>query len=170
MIRKYLAKFKTTEVSAQSATSQFSIYSSIGGMIAIGIIAYMTKELSMPLIMAPFGATCVLAFGVPDSPLAQPRNIIGGHLISSFVGLVCLNFLGDEWFSLAIAVGVAIGVMLVTKTTHPPAGADSLVIIIGGATWSFLVYPVLIGSVLITIVALLFNNMSKRRKYPKYWL
>lgn len=78
-------------------------------------------------------------------------------------------FLGTEWYSLAIGVGAAIGLMLVTKTTHPPAGADPLVIILGGASWSFIVNPVLAGSVIITVIALLFNNISKLRKYPKYW-
>ncbi|MEK6493575.1 HPP family protein [Myroides odoratimimus] len=168
-MKRYIAKFKTTETSPQSATSKHSIYSGIGGMLAIGVIAFMTKELEMPLIMAPFGATCVLAFGVPDSPLAQPRNIIGGHLLASIVGLLCLTFLGTEWYSLAIGVGAAIGLMLVTKTTHPPAGADPLVIILGGVSWSFIVNPVLAGSVIITVIALLFNNISKLRKYPRYW-
>ncbi|MGL4582622.1 MAG: HPP family protein [Flavobacterium sp.] len=168
-MKRYIAKFKTTETSPQSATSKHSIYSGIGGMLAIGVIAFMTKELEMPLVMAPFGATCVLAFGVPDSPLAQPRNIIGGHLLASVVGLLCLTFLGTEWYSLAIGVGVAIGLMLVTKTTHPPAGADPLVIILGGASWSFIINPVLTGAVIITVIALLFNNISKKRKYPKYW-
>ncbi|MEC4114210.1 HPP family protein [Myroides pelagicus] len=168
-MKKYVSKFKTTEVSPKSASSKHSFYSGLGGMIAIGVVAYMTKEMDMPLIMAPFGATCVLAFGVPDSPLAQPRNIIGGHILSSIIGLLCLTFLGTQWYSLAIGVGASIGLMLLTKTTHPPAGADPLVIILAGASWSFLLNPVLTGSLIITLIALLFNNISKLRKYPKYW-
>ncbi|HET9056522.1 MAG TPA: HPP family protein, partial [Chitinophagaceae bacterium] len=108
-------------------------------------------------------------FGVPESPLAQPRNIIGGHLISTFIGLVCFHFLGNHWYSLALGVGLAIGIMQVTKTTHPPAGADPLVVILGGYQWSFIFSPVLSGSLTITIIALIFNNISKSRKYPKYW-
>lgn len=168
-MKKYISKFKTTELSPQTVGSKHSIFSGIGGTIAIGVIAYLTKEMNMPLIMAPFGATCVLAFGVPDSPLAQPRNIIGGHLLATTIGLLCLTFLGTAWYSLAIGVGAAIGLMLLTKTTHPPAGADPLVIILAGANWSFLINPVLTGSIIITVIALLFNNMSKKRKYPKYW-
>ncbi|GIZ16513.1 hypothetical protein RCZ15_24140 [Capnocytophaga catalasegens] len=81
--------------------------------------------------MAPFGATCVLAFGVPNSPLAQPRNIIGGHLISTLIELLCLYLPGNQWYSLALGVGLSIGIMQLTKTTHPPAGADPIVVILG---------------------------------------
>ncbi|TKC05815.1 HPP family protein [Pedobacter frigoris] len=168
-MKNYITKFKTADTSPKSATIKFSAYSALGGFIAITAVALLTKNLQMPFIMAPFGATCVLAFGVPDSPLAQPRNIIGGHLISTFIGLSCFFLFGNEWYTLALGVGLAIAVMQLTKTTHPPAGADPLVVILGACHWDYLINPVLSGSVIITIIALLFNNISRFRKYPKYW-
>lgn len=168
-MRNYFLKFRTGGLSPKSATLQFSAYSALGGFIAITAVALLTKNLQLSFIMAPFGATCVLAFGVPDSPLAQPRNIIGGHFISTFIGLLLLNLLGNEWYTLALGVGLAIAAMQLTKTTHPPAGADPLVVILGACHWDFLLNPVLSGSVIITVIALLFNNMSRYRKYPKYW-
>jgi len=120
-------------------------------------------------MMAPFGATCVLAFGVPDSPLAQPRNIIGGHLIASIIAIACVYLFGSEWYSLALGVSISIAAMQYTKTTHPPAGATPLVIIFAEPHWSFIFYPVLSGAVTIVVIALLFNNAIRTRRYPKYW-
>ncbi len=113
---------------------------------------------------------CVLAFGVPDSPLAQPRSIIGGHLVSTLVGLVVLNTLGSSWWAGALAVGLALAAMQQTRTLHAPAGANPLVVLAAGAPLSFLVAPVLIGSILIVVVAWLINNARNRASYPKYWL
>ena len=168
-MRKYLSKFKASEVSPKPVPIKFSVTSAIGAYIAIASIALLTQRLNTPFMMAPFGATCVLAFGIPDSPLAQPRNIIGGHLISTLVGLTCSHWLGNHWYTLAFGVGLAVAMMQVTKTTHPPAGADPLVIMIGACHWNFIIEPVLAGSLIITVIALLFNNISQYRKYPKYW-
>lgn len=120
--------------------------------------------------MAPFGASCVLAFGVPDSPLSQPRNIIGGHLISTTIGVLVLMLFGNEWYSMTLGVGLAIAVMQLTKTTHPPAGADPLVVIASGVSWNFILNPVLSGSLILVAIALIFNNLSKTRRYPKFWI
>ena len=168
-MRNYIIKFKTADISPKPVTLKFSVYSALGGFIAITTVALLTKNLQTPIIMAPFGATCVLAFGVPDSPFAQPRNIIGGHLICTFIGLCCFWLFGNQWYTLALGVGLAIGTMQLTKTIHPPAGADPLVVIFGACHWDFFLNPVLSGSVIITIIALLFNNISRYRKYPKYW-
>ncbi|WP_207533232.1 HPP family protein [Desertivirga arenae] len=168
-MKNYLLKFKTADKSPARNTLEFSFYSGLGGLLAISIIAVLSERTSIPLIMAPFGASCVLAFGVPDSPLAQPRNILGGHLISSLIGVLCYSILGNSWYSLAIGVGLAIFIMQLTQTTHPPAGADPLVIILAGASWKFLINPVLSGSLILVVVALIFNNIHSKRKYPKYW-
>ena len=168
-MKKYLSKYKTTETAPQHLGIRFSLISGLGGFLAIASVALLTYFTKSPFLMAPFGATCVLAFGVPNSPLAQPRNIIGGHIISTLVGFVCLFLLGNEWYSLALGVGLAICVMQLTRTTHPPAGADPIVVILGAKTLSFIINPVLLGAVVITIIALIFNNLSKERKYPTYW-
>ncbi|MGW8824838.1 HPP family protein [Paenibacillus lautus] len=141
----------------------------IGGAVSIGLLALLSSLAGSPWIMAPFGASCVLAFAVWDAPLSQPRNLVGGHLISTITGLVALEVLGDGIWAMAIGVGAAISLMGMTKTTHPPAGADPLVVIMAGSGWSFLFTPVLVGSVMIVVVALLVNNAVKERRYPTFW-
>ncbi|WP_141238132.1 HPP family protein, partial [Vibrio cholerae] len=104
------------------------------------------------LLMAPFGATAVLVFGVPNSPLAQPKNVIFGHLITAFIGVIFTQYIGVSAISLAVATGLAVSAMLITKTTHPPAGANPLLIMLSGQGWSFLFTPVLLGAVVIVLV------------------
>ncbi|QGR00200.1 HPP family protein [Paenibacillus psychroresistens] len=147
-----------------------ALIGAIGGFTAIALLAFLSNLTTSIWIMAPFGATCVLAFGLWDAPLSQPRNIIGGHFISTLVGLLCFHLFGQSSWVLAAAVGLAIGLMMLSKTTHPPAGADPLVVILSGSSWSFLFEPVLIGSVLIVMVALIINNLDKKRMYPTFWI
>ncbi|MCG7408878.1 HPP family protein [Paenibacillus sp. ACRRX] len=140
-----------------------------GGLISILLLASLSSWTSTLWIMAPFGASAVLAFGLWDAPLSQPRNIIGGHLISTCIGLCVYHLFGSSPMTLALGVGVAIGAMMLTKTTHPPAGADPIVVITAGCSWSYLVSPVLIGSLLIVLLALLINNLEPGRRYPTFW-
>jgi len=168
-MKHYIAKFRTEEKVPGSPHPTHILYSALGSMIAISAIALLTQNTSIPFMMAPLGATCVLAFGVPDSPLAQPRNIIGGHLIAALIAVTCAYLMGTTWYSLALGVSLSIAAMQFTKTTHPPAGATPIVIIFAKPHWSFIFYPVLSGAVTIVIIALLFNNLIRTRKYPKYW-
>ncbi|HGH6026430.1 TPA: HPP family protein [Vibrio mimicus] len=130
-----------------------SIFAGVGAFLAIGLLTFLDSTLTnVALLMAPFGATAVLVFGVPDSPLAQPKNVIFGHLITAFVGIFFTQFIGVSPVSLALATGIAVSAMLLTKTTHPPAGANPLLIMLAGQSWTFLVTPVLLGAVLIVLV------------------
>ncbi|POY37557.1 HPP family protein [Solitalea longa] len=169
MPKKYISKFKTAERSPSAPHISHSVYSVLGALIAISLIVLFSRTADTPMLIAPFGATCVLAFGLPDSALAQPRNIIGGHLLTAIVGLTCYYMMGNTWYSLALGVSLSLGLMQITRTVHPPAGANPLVIILTGAKWSFLFSPVLLGSVILVAIALIFNNLSSKRKYPKYW-
>jgi CBS-domain-containing membrane protein len=124
-----------------------------GGTIVIALLLMMGDKMSITLMMAPFGASCVIVFVLPDSPLAKARNVVGGHLISTGVGLVMLHIFGDSTWSIALSVGLSILLMQLTRTVHPPAGADPLVVMLSGAGWSYLFTPVLLGAVLIAISA-----------------
>jgi hypothetical protein len=115
-----------------------SIVAGIGGFIAILALASARAELCANLLIAPFGASCVLVFAIPQSPLAQPRNVIGGHLISMAAGLSVFGLLGQTPLAFALGVGLAIAAMLLTGTVHPPAGADPIVVILASASWPFL--------------------------------
>lgn len=159
--------FKSKAPAAPSL--HFSLLSLIGAALAIGATGWLSQVFGALWLMAPFGASCVLAFGMPDSPLAQPRNIIGGHVIATLVGLAVLHTLGDSWWSAALAVGLALAAMQQTRTLHAPAGANPLVVIASHAPLSFVVTPVLAGSLVIVAVAWCLNNARQANSYPKYW-
>lgn len=141
----------------------------LGGFLAIATVAGMTEGSTIPLILGSFGASCVLVFGYPDSPFSQPRNVIAGHFLSSLSGLVFLAVFGPHWWSVALAVGTAIAVMMYTRTVHPPAGSNPVIIYLLQPGWGFLFTPTLTGALLLVLVALAYNNLTRKESYPKYW-
>lgn len=141
----------------------------LGGFLAISAVALLSHTFSATLVLGSFGASCVLVFGFPDAPFSQPRNVLVGHFLSSFIGLVCLTLFGATWWSVAIAVSTAISVMMLTRTTHPPAGSNPVIIYLTKPAWSFLLFPTVFGAIVLIFVALLYNNFIRESKYPKYW-
>lgn len=141
----------------------------VGGFLAISAVTILSNTFSVGLVLGSFGASCVLIFGFPDVPFSQPRNVIGGHFLSSLIGLLCLTFFGATWWSVAIAVATAISAMMITRTTHPPAGSNPVIIYLLKPAWSFLLFPTLFGAVILVLVAVIYNNLSNDGKYPKYW-
>ncbi len=166
----YLMKMRGKGRSPLKVNVKDVITGFIGGTFTIIILYLLSMFTSSPILIASFGASCVLAFSLWNSPLSQPRNIIGGHFISTLVGLIVYHVFGNEPWSLALGVGLAISLMMLTKTTHPPAGADPIIVILGTYTWEFLFTPVLIGSIVIVLVALFINNLRKERNYPVFWI
>lgn len=129
------------------------ILAGMGAFLGIALLSFFDASvMDFALLMAPFGATVVLVFGVPESPLAQAKNVIGGHLITASIGIIFTLYIGVSPLTLALASGLAVTAMLLTKTTHPPAGANPILIMLAGEGWSFLVTPVLIGAVLLVLV------------------
>jgi CBS-domain-containing membrane protein len=110
----------------------------------------------------------VILFGLPESPLAQPGNIFFGHLLTTLVGLVIMTLCGVQPWSLGLAVGLAVSLMLLTETTHPPAGANPLIVMLGGQGWDFLWSPVAVGAALIIAGGVVFHRSTGRR-YPIRW-
>ena len=141
----------------------------LGGFITIAILAGLDMNLAATLILGSFGASCVLVFGFPDAPFSQPRNVIAGHFIASLMGLICLSLLGAQWWSVALAVGLAISIMMVTRTVHPPAGSNPVIVFLTQPAWDFLLLPTLSGAIIIVLIALIYNNVSRKERYPKYW-
>ena len=150
----------------------------LGSFIGIGFIAYMqsTSLLHSDVIylIGSFGASSVLVYGIIQSPLAQPRNLVGGHLVSAIVGVTVAKFVPDIiWLTAPLAVSFSIVLMQVTKTLHPPGGATALIAIIGSPKikilgYWYVLYPVLSGVLILLIVALIFNNMTSNRSYPNH--
>ncbi|HYE50119.1 MAG TPA: HPP family protein [Azospirillaceae bacterium] len=141
----------------------------LGAGAAVLLLASLADLAGTTLLMAPFGASCVLAFALPDSPLSQPRSIVGGHLVASAVGLAVAGLLGVAPWTLALAVSLAVALMLATRTTHAPAGADPILVMLSGAGWEFLATPVLAGSLLLVAAAVLYHRVVGRA-FPKYWV
>jgi len=169
IMKRYILKMRGSAKSPARATIKHIIWSYFGGLSGIAVIAYLSVLTDKPLVIPSFGASCVLTFGVPESPLAQPRNVIGGHFVSTLVGLIFFTILGSSWWVMALGVATAIVGMQLTRTVHPPAGADPLIVILSEASWSFIAIPVLAGSLILAFVATIFNNLSKDRAYPTYW-
>ncbi|MBF0521148.1 MAG: HPP family protein, partial [Nitrospirae bacterium] len=119
--------------------------------------------------------SAVLIYGAIKSPLAQPRNLIGGHVISAIIGVTCYKlFHSHMWLAAPLAVATAIAVMHLTRTLHPPGGATALIAVIGGKTvndlgFMYALVPAGAGAVIMLIIALLVNNIPKTRNYPEYW-
>lgn len=167
---RYLSKMRGKGRSPLQVNVKDSFTGLTGGFLTIVTLIYLTNLTSTEWLMAPFGASCVLVFGVWNAPLSQPRNVIGGHFVSTFIGLLMYHTFGNEPWAIAFAVGLAIAMMMLTKTTHPPAGADPLVVMLGAYSWNYIISPVLIGSIIIVIFALLINNLRSNRNYPTFWI
>ena len=127
-------------------------------------------------IIGSFGASAVLIYGAIKSPLAQPRNFVGGHLISALIGVTAYQLLhGHMWLAASIAVATSIAAMHATKTLHPPGGATALIAVIGSQKihdlgYLYIIMPVGLGALLMLAVALLVNNISNKRSYPEFWI
>ena len=134
------------------------VMAGLGGLIAIAIVGAFTVFAHVPFIMAPFGASCVLLFSLPASPLSQPAHVIGGHGIATLAGLVLRLIFPNEWWAVALAVGLAIALMAALRVTHPPAGADPLIVFAADPGFEFLLMPVLLGAFTLVMVATLFHK------------
>jgi CBS-domain-containing membrane protein len=155
------------------------VWSWAGSAIGIGLCGYLSSTFFEPrdltLLIGSFGASAVLVYGAPKSPFAQPRNVIGGHMISGMMGVACFRWGGETiWLAAALAASLAVVAMLVTKTVHPPGGATALIAVIGGEKihqldFLYPLIPVGLGALILVIVGLLVNNISRNRRYPEYW-
>jgi CBS-domain-containing membrane protein len=175
---EYLRKFRGGGESPPGVRLSEVGWSFLGSLIGIGSCGYLSatylEPRDMTLIVASFGASAVLIYGAVKSPLAQPRNLVGGHILSALIGVACYKIFGGMWMGAALAVSLAVGAMLVTRTLHPPGGATALLAVIGSAQihrlgFLYVILPVGFGALLLLSVALIVNNLSRNRKYPEYW-
>ena len=179
--RSYQRKWRGTTAGRPPRVSTEEIFWSwLGALLGIGLIAATGSLLfvppALPWMIASFGASAVLVFGAPRSPLAQPRNLVGGHLISALVGVACWQLFHDfPGFAQALAVATAIALMHATRTLHPPGGATALIATLGlpeidRLGFWFVLLPATTGPLLLLVVALVVNNLPRSRRYPEIWL
>lgn len=153
-------------------------WSFLGSFVGIGILAYIQsihfKGNDAVYLIGSFGASSVLIYGIIQSPFSQPRNLVGGHLISALIGVTVHKLVPDIiWIAAPLAVSFSIILMQITKTLHPPGGATALIAIIGSDKIKSLGYmyvfsPVLLGVLILLFTAIIFNNMTSSRTYPSH--
>ena len=142
----------------------------IGSAVAIGGMVFLSAVFNYPLAIIPFATSIVLVISSPELRAAQPRALIGGHIVSTFAGLAMVKMVGPQPWAAAFAVGVAVLAMVLTDTLHPPAGIDPLLIVSANLSWVFLIVPVLAGVLLLTVFALVWHRWIKRQAWPEQWL
>ncbi len=175
----YFQKMKGSGQSPPKVGVVEILWSWIGSFLGIAAVAIthykMLDETGLMMIIGSFGASAVLIYGAVRSPLAQPRNLLGGHILSAIIGVTAFQWLGGTpWLAAAVAVSTSIAVMHLTKTLHPPGGATALIAVIGGQNvhnlgYLYVLMPAALGAIVMLIVALIVNNIPKSRKYPEYW-
>ena len=136
--------------------------------ITIASLTYLTYQTTFGLfLIASFGSSMVLLYGFPESPFAQPKNIFFGHLITALIGILILKFLPLQLFiTIPIAVGLGVGFMILLDITHPPAGGNPIIVIIGSVSFDYLLSPVISGSLIIIISAIIINRFILKKIYP----
>jgi CBS-domain-containing membrane protein len=175
----YLHKMRGGGESPPSVPFTEICWSFLGSLVGIASCGFLSATYFEPrdttLIVASFGASAVLIYGAVKSPLAQPRNLVVGHILSALIGVACYKVFGGAWVGGATAVSFAISAMLVTRTLHPPGGATALLAVIGSKQihqlgFVYAITPIGLGALVLLFVALVVNNLSRQRKYPEYWL
>ena len=145
-----------------------SVLAGLFSIITIGILTFLTYKTEFGIfLLASFGSSMVLLYGYPDSPFAQPKNVFFGHLVTAIVGLLVLNFIPLPIFiTIPLAVGFGVGLMILLNVTHPPAGGNPIIVIVGSVSFDYLFSPVITGSIIIIISAIIINRLILKKSYP----
>ena len=134
----------------------------------IGVLTILTYKSTLGyFIAASFGSSMVLLFGFPESPFAQPKNVFFGHLLTALVGVIFVNYIPlPIYINIALAVGAGVFLMILLNVVHPPAGGNPIMVIIGSASYEYLINPIIFGCIIILILAILINKFLLQKNYP----
>ena len=146
-----------------------SILAGFFSTITIAALTFLTYKTEFGIfLLASFGSSMVLLYGYPESPFAQPKNVFFGHLVTTLVGLFFLNFIPlPLYIIIPLAVGFGVGSMILFNVTHPPAGGNPIIVIMGSVSFDYLLSPVITGSIIIIIFAIIINRLILKKSYPK---
>lgn len=179
--RDYWRKWRGTTAGAPPRIHSDEVFWSwVGAVLGLGLLGWLGARFfaprDLPLVIGSFGASAVLLYGAPRSPLAQPRNLVGGHVVSALIGVLCWKLFQDfPVLAQSLAVATSIALMHLTRTLHPPGGATALIAVIGGPQihalgFLYALVPALLGSLTLLAVALVVNNLPRTRRYPEFWI
>ena len=137
--------------------------------ITIGVLTVLTYKTELGIfLIASFGSSMVVLYGYPESPFAQPKNIFFGHLLTSLVGMLCLyTFPLPSFILIPLAVGLGVGFMILLNVTHPPAGGNPVIIILGSVSYDYLFSPIITGTIIILLFGVIINKYILKKNYPK---
>jgi CBS-domain-containing membrane protein len=145
------------------------VLGAVGGGVAIGLMELLSTRAHYPLVAIPFATSIVLVMGTPEAAPAQPRPLVGGHIVATLIGLMVVKLTGPAPWAAALAVGLAIAAMHLTDTFHPPAGIDPLLVVVNDMSWSFLVTPITVGALALLVFAFVWHNLMRRGSWPVRW-
>lgn len=169
-IANYLCKMKGGRCPTTGAVPFMQLMITfLGSFAGIGLVGFLAEHYGLPLLLPSFGASAVLLYAACHVPMAQPRNVIGGHILSALVGVTVYQVFGNTWWAITLGVTLAIVAMALTHSLHPPGGATAFMAVYNGQGFGFILSPVALGLVCLVVIALLVNNLSPQRKYPEYW-
>ena len=145
------------------------VIAAIFSTLTIGVLSLLTyKTLYGLFLIASFGSTMVLLYGYPESPFAKPKNIFFGHFLTSLVGVIFVNFVPlPIYIIIPVAVGIGVGLMIILNVTHPPAGGNPIIVIMGSVSFEYLISPVISGSIIVIVFGIILNKFIAKRNYPK---
>ena len=145
-----------------------ALLAGIFSAFTIGVLTVLTYKSALGLFIAgSFGSSMVLLFGFPESPFAQPKNVFFGHLVTAFVGVAFVSLVPlPIYVNIALAVGVGIFLMILLNIVHPPAGGNPIMVIIGSASYEYLINPIIFGCIIILLLAILVNKFILKKNYP----
>ena len=146
-----------------------SLLAGFFSIITIGILTILTYKTEFGIfLIASFGSSMVLLYGYPESPFAQPKNIFFGHLLTAIVGLIFLYFVPLPLFLIIpLAVGFGVSLMILLNVTHPPAGGNPIIVIMGSVSIDYLLNPIIIGTIIILLFGIIINRLVLKKNYPK---
>ena len=145
-----------------------SILAAVFSSITIGVLTLLTYKTPYGVfLIASFGSSMVLLYGYPESPFAQPKNVFFGHLCTALVGVIFVNFIPlPIYINIALGVGAGVFFMILLNIVHPPAGGNPIMVIIGSASFEYLINPIIFGCIIILGLAILVNKFILKKNYP----